>query len=265
MALTWARKRQFYYLLTVVGFFLVIGLILFFIYKPKPTCFDGTKNQSETGIDCGGICAIACSADVIPLKVYWTRPLKVNDGWYDVAALVENENRNFGIRKASYTLYLYGKDHVLLAKRSGETFVNPGEKFIVFTSRLNTGTGIAEQAFMEFDKNLVWEKASMVSKVINIERKSFTNTPKPRLQIKVTNLTLDPISDLRVSTVLSDNNNNALAASATFVDKLKAQETKEIFLTWPISLPVEPSFFELYWRLNSFSFSGDNLSAGQLD
>ncbi len=253
MALTWARKRQLYYFLFVLGVFLIVGLILFFIYKPKPTCFDGVKNQTETGIDCGGSCAVACPAEVSPLKIYWARPLKVNDGWYDVAALVENENQNFGIRKAPYTLYLYGKDHVLLAKRFGETFVNPAEKFIIFASRLSTGAGIAEQAFIEFDKNLVWEKAQAVPKVISIERKSFTNTPKPRLQIRVTNLTLDPISDLRISTVLSDNNNNALASSATFVDKLKAQETKEIFLTWPVSLPVEPSFFELYWRLNSFS------------
>ncbi|MFA6254098.1 MAG: hypothetical protein WC640_02495 [Candidatus Paceibacterota bacterium] len=249
---TWARRRQLYYLLGVLAFFAVIGLILFLIYRPRPTCFDGKQNQTETGIDCGGTCALACAPDVIPLKVYWARPLKVNDGWYDVAALVENENLNFGVRRAPYTLYLYDKDHVLLNKQTGETFINPAEKFIVFASRLNTGSSIADQAFLEFGNNLVWEKARPVPRVINIERKNFTNKPRPQLQITVTNLTLDPISNLRVSTVLSDGNNNAMAASATFVDKLKAQETKEIFLTWPIPLPLDPTFFELYWRLNSF-------------
>ncbi|MFA5290974.1 MAG: hypothetical protein WC385_01505 [Candidatus Paceibacterota bacterium] len=250
--LTWARKRQLYYLLGVLVFFAVIGLILYLIYRPKPTCFDGLKNQTETGVDCGGSCALACRPDVLPLKIYWARPLEVNKGWYDVAALVENENVGFGVRSAPYTISLYNKDHVLLVKQTGETFINPAEKFVVFASRLNTGAGMADQAFLEFDNNLAWEKANQVPKIINIERTNFVNKPKPQLQIKVTNLILDPITNLRISTVLSDNNNNALAASATFIDKLKGQETKELFLTWPLPLPVDPAFFELYWRLNSF-------------
>jgi len=251
---TWARRRQFYYLLGAVGFLVVIGLVLFLVYRPRPTCFDGKQNQAETGIDCGGPCALACTPDILPLKIYWARPLKVSDGLYDVAGLVENENLNFGVRHASYTIYLYDKNHLLLTQKTGDTFVNPAEKFIVFAGRLNTGSSVVAQAFLKFDDNLVWEKARQVPKVINIERQSFLNTPRPQLRIKVSNLTLDPLTDLRVSTVLSDNNKNALAASATFVDKLKAQETKEIFLTWPTPLSVEPAFFELFWRFNTFDF-----------
>jgi len=236
-------------------FLAVIGLVLFLIYRPRPTCFDGQQNQTETGIDCGGPCALACAPDVLPLKIYWARPLEVSEGLYDVAGLVENENVNFGVRRATYTVYLYNKEHVLLTKQTGTTFVNPAEKFVIFVSRLNTGSSVADQAFLEFADNLAWEKANQVPKVINIERQSFTNTPRPQLRIKVTNLTLDPLTDLRVSTVLSDNNKNALAASATFVDKLKAQETKELFLTWPNPLPVEPAFFDLFWRLNTFDSS----------
>lgn len=252
---TWARRRQLYYLLGVLAFFAVIGLILFFIYKPKPTCFDGAKNQDEIGIDCGGSCALACAPDVLPLKIYWTRPLKVTDGWYDVVAVVENENINYGVRQARYTVYLYSQDHILLAKQTGATFINPAEKFVVFASRLKTGSSLATRAFLEFDNKLAWEKVESVPRVVNIERQDFTNLPRPQLRVKVTNLTLDPISRLRVSAVLSDNNNNALAASATFLDKLKAQETREFFLTWPMPLSVEPAFFELFWRLNSFDLS----------
>jgi hypothetical protein len=263
--LTWARRRQLYYLLGILVFFVAIGLVLFLIYRPRPTCFDGKQNQTETGVDCGGSCALACSPDVLPLKIYWTRPLKVNEGWYDVAALVENENLGLGVRSAPYTIYLYSKDHVLLAKQTGETFINPAEKFVIFASRLNTGSSFPEQAFIEFGNNLVWERANRVPKIVNIERKNFINTPRPQLQIKITNLTLDPIIDLRVSTVLSDKNNNALAASATFVDKLRGQEIKEIFLTWPLPLPVDPAFFELFWRLNSFDLSTGSLPTGGQD
>lgn len=249
---TWARRRQLSYLAGVVVFLIALGLILFFIYKPKPSCFDGIQNQGETGIDCGGPCALACSSTVLPLKIYWTRPLKVSDGWYDVVALVENENINLGVRRASYYIYLYDENNLLLSRQAGETFINPAEKFVVFVSRLNTGQSIVGQAFLEFDKNLIWEKSKPVPKLINVEQDSFINEPRPRLQIGLTNLTLDPIFNIRVSTILSDNNNNALAASATFIDKLRAQEKKILSLTWPIPLPIEPSFFELFWRLNSF-------------
>ncbi len=255
--LSWARKRQIYYFLGVIAFFAVIGLILFFIYKPKPTCFDGKQNQTETGIDCGGTCVLACAPDILPLKIYWVRPLKVNDGWYDAVALVENENINYGVRRAPYTLYLYDKDHILLTKQTGATFINPTEKFVVFANRLNTGSNVATQAFLEFDNKLKWEKAKVVPKVINIERQSFINTPRPRLQITATNLTLDPLTNLRVSTVVADGNNNALAASDTFIDKLKAKEKKDIFFTWPTPLSIDPAFFELYWRLDSFELSAN--------
>lgn len=253
--LSWARRRQLYYLLGALAFFVVIGLTFYLIYRPRPTCVDGVKNQNETGIDCGGPCSLACAPDVVPLKIDWVRPLKVATGWYDVAALVENENVNFGLRRAPYTIYLYDQNHLLVAKQTGETFVNAGEKFVVFASRLDTGTKVVDQAFLEFDKNLTWEKAKPLARVINLERQNFVNTPRPQLQIKITNLTLDPIYNLRISTVLSDNNSNALASSATFVDKIKGQESKNIFLTWPASLPVEPSYIDLYWRLNSFELT----------
>ncbi len=252
---TWARKRQLYYILGVLVFFAVIGLILFLIYRPRPTCFDGKQNQTETGIDCGGSCALACAPDVLPLKIYWVRPLKVTAGWYDVVALVENQNINFGVRNAPYTIYLYDKNHALLTKQTGETFVNSAEKFVVFASRLNTGSSLVDQAFLEFGNKLIWEKTKPVPKVVNIERHSFTNTPRPQLQITVTNTTLDPISNVRVSTVLSDSNNSAEAASATFIDKLNGQEAQDLFLTWPTPLPADPAFFDLYWRLNSFELS----------
>jgi len=248
----WARQRQIYYLVGVFVFFALIGLVLFLIYRPRPSCFDGVQNQAEAGVDCGGPCAIACAPAVIPLKIYWTRPLLVAPGWYDIATQVENTNLALGVRQAGYTIYLYDNENNLLIKRTGSTFINPGEKFVIFENRLITNGREAKQAFLEFDKDLVWEKAQTVPKIITVERENFVETPRPQLKIRVTNQTLDILSDVKLTAVLSDADNNAFAASATLIDRLGPNESRLVFLTWPSSFTSPPSSFDFYWRLNSF-------------
>jgi hypothetical protein len=231
---------------------LVAG-VFYFIYKPTPTCFDGLKNQGEEGIDCGGPCARVCHHTALPLKIYWTRTFKLADGQYDVAALVENENQSLGVKKITYTFRLFDVDNVELVKREGETFVNPGEKFIIFESNIKSDLAYsAVKAFLEIEEYPIWEKISSVPRIISIERISFLNEPYPILRLKVKNDSFDNYKEIKINTILSDINQNAFAASSTFVDSLLAGESQEIFMTWPDSFIIEPSYIDNYWRINAF-------------
>ena len=233
----------------------MVGLILFLIFKPRPTCFDGKQNGDETGIDCGGSCAIACSNQVKALKVYWARPLKVEAGWYDMVALVENLNPDLGVREAPYTFSLYDANNVLITKRQGTTFINPGEKLTIFESRVDTGGRDAQTAFIEFPNQLIWEKISPVPKSIYLEKKSFANNPAPVLSYAVTNGGLKTIDGLQVSAVLSDVNDNAFAVSATKINQLAPGEEQDISFTWPSSFLNSPTYIDAYWRLNAFDLA----------
>ena len=51
----------FFYLAILVS---LIWLVYSFEFKPAPNCFDGKKNQEETGIDCGGSC-ISCEVKAL--------------------------------------------------------------------------------------------------------------------------------------------------------------------------------------------------------
>ena len=63
--ITWAFKRQIFYILILILFFSVCGfLILYPRLNKAPICTDGIQNGTETGIDCGGSCANACLAEV---------------------------------------------------------------------------------------------------------------------------------------------------------------------------------------------------------
>jgi hypothetical protein len=66
--ISWSKKRQTFYIVTAMVFFiLVVGLPVFFAtYKP-PSCSDGKQNQNEKGVDCGGPCSVLCKASALDL------------------------------------------------------------------------------------------------------------------------------------------------------------------------------------------------------
>lgn len=253
MALTWARRRQFNYIVGVVCVFLVVGILIYFFSKPEPTCFDGKQNGGESGVDCGGPCALACNSQVKKLKIYWARPIEVSAGRYDLVAQVENLNPELGVRELGYTFSLYDENNILLAKREGATFVNPGEKFVIFESRIETGERLAKRAFLEFSSDIVWEKVEPISKDLYVERKDFINEPQPILHLSVGNRRLELVRNVRVLAVLADINGNVLATSATVVDEIGPNGIQEVYLTWPTPLSLEPTSIDAYWRLNAFT------------
>ncbi len=253
MALSWARQRQLNYLTTVVAFLALVGLVIYFVYKPVPTCFDGRQNQDEEGVDCGGVCSLACSNQIQALKIDWVRPLKVEDGWYDLTAQVENLNQNLGNRYLPYIFSVYDTDNVLITKREGVTFANAGEKFVIFEGRVITKDRSVGKVFVEFPTSTPWEKAAPVAKDIFIERREFANEPKPVLHLSVGNSSLKTIRDISIITVLSDINNNAFAASETKLDAVEPNSRQETYFTWPEPFSGDPSYVESYWRVNSFN------------
>jgi hypothetical protein len=255
MALSWARQRQLNHILTVLVFLALVGFVLFLIYKPVPNCFDNKQNQNEQGIDCGGVCSLACISQIQPLRIDWVRPLKVESGWYDLVAQVENLNPTLGNRSIPYTFSVYDGDNVLITKREGSTFVNAGEKFVIFESRVTTGERDVGKAFLEFPTSTPWETISPVAKDILIERREFTNTPKPVLHLSISNSSLKVIKDISVITVLSDINNNAFAASQTKIDNLEPSSRQETYFTWLTPFISDPSYIESYWRINTFNFT----------
>jgi len=251
--LTWARRRQFSYLFAFLAFFGLLGFSSWLIFKPAPTCFDGRQNGNETGLDCGGDCLLACVEESRPLSILWTRALPVAPGRYDLVALVENVNRDLGARRQDYAFSIYGEDNALLARRTGETFVNPGETFVIFESRLEVEDRPVGKVFLELADQTAWQKALPGVKEISLTRRGFTNEPKPLLLLAVDNTGASVARDLEVVAILSDLNRNAMAASATVLDRLAPGERQEISLTWPEAFVAEPSYFDFYWRLNDLA------------
>ena len=73
--MSWAGRRRFIYLATVILFFvIVIGTpVVYLIISIKPTCFDGKQNQGETAPDKSGPCLVLDERYITPYAVMWAR------------------------------------------------------------------------------------------------------------------------------------------------------------------------------------------------
>lgn len=247
----WSRNRQFTYLGALALLVILLVGYLIYTYKPVATCSDGRQNGGETGIDCGGNCAKICVNQATSLKVLWVRVLPVSRGLYTAAALVENPNAGAGVKKLAYTFRLVDSKNILVNVRSGETFVNPGEKFLIFEGGINVGEGKPVRAFLELGR-VEWQKTSKRPPLLTIDNKSFLNGEPARLTANITNRSITDLKLISVPALLSDESGNAIAAGFTYLERLPRDGALAVFYSWPTSLSMIPSFIDLYPRVSVF-------------
>ena len=106
-----------------------IGTGLYFLLRSDPTCFDGKQNQSETGVDCGGVCTLACMETVTgePMVIREVTALAVGEGQYDIVARVFNPNGTFGAESFTYTAKLIDAAGNSVGTYSGTSWILPQE------------------------------------------------------------------------------------------------------------------------------------------
>lgn len=249
---SWSVQRRVIYFLIVFGFLAAVGVALYLTYKPKPTCFDGIQNQDELGVDCGGGCQIACVEQIAKVKPLWTRVFRVRDGEYEVAALIENANRRYGLPELHYRIKVVDADNVLIKIREGKTVLNPGERLVVYESQIDTGERLAARAFIEFDQQIPWQKMEKEKPEISIIQRPFQNESQPKLEVAVRNNSVFNLKNIKLSAVLSDPSHNAFAASGSLLEALEPGQEKVVTFTWPEAFAEAPTFIDIYPVVNLF-------------
>lgn len=105
--------------------------------RPTPTCFDNSKNQNETGVDCGGVCARVCiPVDIAPLAQSGDPKLillnipsssQAAAPRVSVVAKIENTNLEFGASSFAYVFKIYDRSGAEIASFPGRSFIYPAE------------------------------------------------------------------------------------------------------------------------------------------
>jgi hypothetical protein len=253
----WSAKRQLLYLSAVVAIGLIfVAVMIVRNIDTTPTCFDGKQNGEEESVDCGGACQLVCTESARNVIVRWVRPFQVTDDVYHVAAFIENQNIEAGVRSVRYRFRLYDDNNIIIGERIGETFIGPNQRSVIFEPSVTTGNRVPTRAFFEFLEPAVWVTTSLQWSTANLlikNRLLENEDTTPRLIAELENITLGSIFDIEVVALLFDEHDNAITASRTIVPQLGPNSTQQLFFTWPEPLIRPAVRVEVIPRVNVFS------------
>ena len=230
-------KKRLIIICVYLLIFSVFGALVYYILEPDPTCSDGRKNQSEEGVDCGGVCP-ACKREINAkeLKVDEKYFVYGNKDQFDVMARLTNLNDKYGAVKFNYEFQLLDQSGAVLAKRDGTNFILPGEnKFIIelnLSSSINPYSLKFEIKDVEWDEFLEYEEPKLNIYGKNYSEDSEKNTVTGLLR----NESYFDFNLIEISIVLRDKNGKPVALGKNEMRTIKSQEERDFKLIWPYKL-----------------------------
>jgi Mg-chelatase subunit ChlD len=230
----WAHRRRLT-ILTGIGIVLMLLLVsayFRYIYIP-PDCFDGRKNGNERGEDCGGECMRICTFDTQAPEVVWVQSFRVVPGQYNAVAYVRNPNRTAGTPALPYTIRLEDENGII-AERSGTTVFVPDSVTPIFEGRIMTERRVPTRTTITFGDAALWLPGNTTNQQFSvIDRGAIVNADAaPRLESRVRNNGLIPMSDVEVVTTIFNAAGQPVTASRTFTD-FAPQGNANVIFTWP--------------------------------
>lgn len=266
--ITWAHRRQVVYILTTLLVLAALSAYPIYKFYNKPaTCFDEKQNQSETGIDCGGECNLFCSDEVRDIIVNWSESVFVKDGLYDLAASIENPNFRAGSEDIEYVFKIYDEDNALILEKSGTTFIEPREKFVIFEPGVDMGSKTPFKTVFEIGNNSVWTKMESTPSVVRLKNKKLSKVySASKLSAVLLNDSLDDLFGVEITAVVSNSDGDIIGVSSTYEDVVRKKSSSDIFFTWPSPFTTKPQtgctaptdVMLLFDRSGSMGFDGDD-------
>ncbi len=244
LELTWAKQRRIIISLALLGIILFLAGVGYLVWRSSPNCFDGRQNGLETGMDCGGKCALICKNDSSSLVVDWVRLFKIREGEYAVLARVNNPNMSSIAYEAPYIFDLKSSDGTIVATQKGTTFVPSRKTFVVYQGTITTNK-VPTSASFRFDGTPSWYRSDYAEPELIIANKILTNEESlPRLSTTIQNPNIIDVDNVTLSAVIYDDEGNALQVSQTYLPRINSKETVSVAFTWPNPIPLKARICE---------------------
>lgn len=225
---------------------IVFGLIIYFATRPVETCFDGKKNQNEEDIDCGGVCGKCNKISALDIRVSKAGYLETGtSGQYDVYAIINNPNQNYGAKSFDYTFSLKDGSGKILSQKSGTSYILPGEeKYLVEADIVSTEEPIKVELEI---KNYQWIQAELTQKpdfkIVYKEYKPMTSGTGFAQAVGILkNESPYDFNIITIRVVLLDSDNNVVGLNYTDIRTVKSGEEREFRALWPQKFPGADHF-----------------------
>lgn len=214
--------------------------------KPS-SCSDGVQNQNERGVDCGGICQIACFENVKQEPdIQWSRAYYVAPGVYNLTAYIQNPNIDYISKPTRYVFKVYDEKNVLITTREGVVGIPTSKIFPIFEPTISTGNIIPKIVTFEFVEPVVWlEYFGNKPELEVVEQRLSRQDTAPKLDVKIVNRTLNTYKNMEVIAIVYDPEGNGVLSSRTFIDSVGDRGQVSVVFTWPEPITFTPSRIEV--------------------
>lgn len=248
----WKIIKQITYALLLI---LCIGGASFYAYTrfstKVSTCTDGIHNGYEKGIDCGGLCARICKAEVLPIEVKWSTFFTIEKNVYDIAAMVTNKNTNATTISSLTVIYrVYDKEgnEIFTKEKQEIALTNADTPLVLSNVYLEKEPSLVTVSFVEAPYVKINEKYNAPR--IQVLRTSFENGDIPRAIASIKNITQETFFDMPIRIVLYDENNIPLAIGSSYIKLLNKGGIQNVIVTWKKPFEKTPTTIRVYPIVN---------------
>ncbi len=236
---------------------LIFGAVIYFVFKPDPSCSDGIKNQGETGVDCGGPCGLCQQKTVYQkLEVKSVEVAGDGQGGNDILIKVYNPNEEYGAKSFQFIVM----DDQGNKSQPYQDFILPKEeKYIIITGYI-LGEGASSIQVGIDNENIDWRRAINYQDpklVIYNDRYELNTTGGNYAKIVglLVNKSAVDYETIKIKGILRDKNGKFLGGSYHIINTLPANGKREFLIQFPNN-PGEVAGIETQAETNIFS--GDN-------
>jgi hypothetical protein len=235
-----------------------IGTAFYFLFRAKPNCTDGKKNQGEENIDCGGPCP---KCEILPqienLVVSEKNIIQAGASKYDALVKIQNPNSLFGAANFEYSFDFFDENGQLIGKKEGASFALPAETKYIFA--FNT-TEEKEPQRLDFRiKTVKWQKFLEYEEPdIPVFQKEFdlisSGSGFAELKAKIRNRSNYNFKRITTRAVLRDLQGKPVAVNETNNNDVTTNEEREIIFRWndPFSKDIDVQRIEVDAEVNVF-------------
>jgi hypothetical protein len=231
----WAeRRKQAVIWVIILLIIFVISVSAWVVLHKPPTCTDGSRNQDEQGIDCGGVCDLMCLDSVQDPVILWQRFFKVSNGIYTVATMIQNPNLHSSAKDVPYRIRLYDEDGITIFERNGFMTLYPKYNFPIIDPGIRTLERVPVRMTFEFTDQPVWYRADEQKTSLSIVNDIvFNQKTSPRIDAFIRNDSNISQKSVKVAVLIYDPEGNIMAVSQTIVESVPAHGSSKIVFSWP--------------------------------
>ncbi len=255
--MSWELRRKLTYAFVVIV--TLTAATVFFFHDtlfPAPTCIDRKQNGYESGVDCGGVCALRCAQEVEPLTVLWSKAIPAGPKIYDLVAMINNKNIDNASRAVGYTFTIYDEEGLVSEVLFASTTVPLDGKFPVILQKIPLKSAPSSVLVTLTDGPHYSVQESPTSPTIKVVNRYYEPGSIPRVYVVLQNTKRIEINNLPVRVLLFDDKDNVYAVGQSFVPFLPKEGIQQVIFTWNESLPVAPTRIGVYPIFNPFEAIG---------